>query len=86
MYTGGIYYDPGLVEQGFRGEANQKSSVIAIKTHYPRWPCCENLKYERVILLVRAPQQAVQSEFTLLRTKYNHTGHINKTRINTSGQ
>ena len=86
VYTGGVYYDEGLVKKGFRAEANQNTSVIAIKTHYPRFPCCDNLKYERVILLLRDPQEAVQSEFTLMRTKYNHTGHINMTTIDTNGE
>lgn len=62
IYTGAVYNDSQLRENGFLGEGLKNGSVIVIKTHRnfgtPRQP-----NFTRAILLIRNPYDAILSEF-----------------------
>lgn len=69
ILTGSIYNDKVLKIMGFPGENIQNSSVLVVKTHdYGR---NETQKYQRAILILRNPKDALLAEFNRLRG-----GHI----------
>lgn len=59
--TGSVYKDFGLLKNGFPGECVVNSSVIVVKTH-ERGPAAHQ-GYDKAVLLVRDPTQAIQAEF-----------------------
>lgn len=73
ILTGSIYNDKVLKIMGFPGENIQNSSVLVVKTHdYGR---NETQKYQRAILILRNPKDALLAEFNRLRG-----GHIGVAR------
>ena len=56
---------------GFAGEGVASGEVVAVKTHFYGSECLP--AYDRAILLLRAPQDAILSEFNR-RSSDDHTG------------
>ena len=71
VYTGSVYKDPVLARHGFPGENITDSSVIAIKTH--EWGPAARKPYQRALLVMRSPYDALQAEFN--RRYGGHRGH-----------
>ena len=67
VYTGAIYNDSTIKKQGFKGEGRTDGSVVVIKTHKAK---SKVIKYDRRILLIRSPYEAMLSEFN--RQKHGH--------------
>ncbi|KAI0236542.1 hypothetical protein LSAT2_012910 [Lamellibrachia satsuma] len=79
IYTGSVYHDVALEKAGFLGESVIDSRVIVIKTHRD----VELLKYDRAILIIRDPYDAIVSEYNW-RVCGNHIGRANSHVYNTS--
>lgn len=80
ILTGSIYNDKVLKIMGFPGENIQNSSVLVVKTHdYGR---NETQKYQRAILILRNPKDALLAEFNRLRG--GHIGYARKEDFNKS--
>lgn len=71
ILTGSIYNDKVLKMMGFPGENIQNSSVLAVKTH--DYGINETRKYQRAILILRNPKDALLAEFNRIRG--GHIGH-----------
>lgn len=69
--TGSVYKDTVLQQLGFPGEGVLNKSVLVVKTH--QWGEKERKNYERSILLIRDPFNALLSEFN--RQYGGHLGH-----------
>jgi len=67
VYTGSIYYDKRLNKAGWKGEGHS-SNVIFVKTHYPLFPKGTNLKYSKILHLVRNPFDSLLSFFNYRNT------------------
>lgn len=85
IHTGSVYRNPELATKGF-ADANQNGSVIALKTFYPLETCCDALQYERIILILRDPEEAAMSLFTLEKMKADQKGVIDRMKINPQGE
>ena len=71
MYTGTIYIDFDLQDQGFKGEGQKYNDVIAVKTHTGFDN--QRPRFQRCILILRNPFDAIWAEFNRLRTEL-HVG------------
>ena len=71
IWTGSIYNDEMLKKTGFAAEHVTNSSVLFIKTH--KYEINDMKRFDRVVLLVRNPADAILSEFN--RQSAGHTGH-----------
>ncbi|KAL5017001.1 hypothetical protein ScPMuIL_006590 [Solemya velum] len=69
--TGSVYDDVGLRRSGFPAEGFVNSSVLLIKTH--EWGENERQKFEKAVLLIRNPFDALLAEFN--RRVGGHRGH-----------
>lgn len=72
--TGSEYVDFSLKYHGFLGEGITNSSVLVVKTH--EYGNTTLIKYDRAILLIRAPEEALLAEFN--RRYAGHLGHAQK--------
>ena len=68
--TGSVYFDPKLVENGFPAEGVSDGRVIAVKTHFHDIHTLT--RYDKVILIVRNPWDAILSFFHYV-TQKSHT-------------
>ena len=59
IYTGSVYNDSSLSKAGFAGENVADSRVVVILTHRET----ELLNYERAILIIRDPYDAILSQY-----------------------
>lgn len=77
ILTGSVYGD-GHMKKAFIGE-RYTENVIAIKTHemYGKM----NIKYDKVILLIRDPFDSILALFNLDRT-HSHTDYIKEDKFN----
>ncbi|CAH1777293.1 unnamed protein product [Owenia fusiformis] len=62
-FTGSIYRD-GLLMKKFPGEGKKDDSVVAIKTHEPLWNHNDGVTFQRAILVIRNPFDALKAEYT----------------------
>ena len=79
ILTGSVFADPSLQESGF-GEGITNQSVLVIKTHNVGITHHTNNPFDRAILLVRDPFDAILAEFNRLQVitedgRMSHTGH-----------
>ncbi|XP_048240954.1 WSC domain-containing protein 2-like [Haliotis rufescens] len=70
IYTGAIYKNKKLMENGFPGEGRTDGTVVAIKTH-----ASVSTIYKRAILIIRNPYESFLAEFT--RQHSGQTGQGN---------
>ena len=82
IYTGSVYNDTGLRNAGFLGESIRNGSVLVIKTHHPP----NNTLYNRAIVLMRNPLDAIVANFNRIKTGGNHTGVVNSTMFTSDGK
>ncbi|KAK2180604.1 hypothetical protein NP493_436g02019 [Ridgeia piscesae] len=68
IYTGSVYHDTALADAGFYGENITDSRVVVIKTHRER----ELQKYDRAILVIRDPYDAIVSEYNWRVSEHWH--------------
>ena len=68
--TGSVYFDPKLVENGFPAGGVADGRVIAVKTHLHDIHTLT--RYDKVILIVRNPWDAIWSHFHYV-TQKSHT-------------
>ena len=81
IYTGSIYKDNTLKRSGFLGEGIHDGTVICTKTH--EWPGHEpklKITFERALLVVRRPEDALRSYFQ--NRHVGHTGSIHLSKAN----
>lgn len=71
VWTGSVYNDKILAKNGFIAEHVTNSSVIFIKTH--KYQNYKMKGFDRIVLVVRDPAEAILSEFH--RRSSGHTGH-----------
>ena len=87
-YTGSVFNDHQLKNNGFPGEGLRSGKVIAIKTHYYGSECSP--KYDKVILLMRHPVETILSDFngqaSSNRTNNYHTRKAHPALFNTKGK
>ena len=79
ILTGSVFADPSLQEIGF-GEGIANQSVLVIKTHNVGITRHTDHPFDRAVLLVRDPFDAILAEFNRLqvideRGRMSHTGH-----------
>ena len=79
ILTGSIFPDPSLQEIGF-GEGIANQSVLVIKTHNVGITRHTDYPFDRAVLLVRDPFDAILAEFNRLQVinekgRMSHTGH-----------
>ena len=74
LITGSVYADLSLKNGGFPGEGLVSGSTLVVKTH--EWGIKERQKYERAVLIIRNPYDALLSEFN--RKYGGHGGHATK--------
>nr|XP_002735861.2 PREDICTED: WSC domain-containing protein 2-like [Saccoglossus kowalevskii] len=79
IYTGSIYNDKSLKREGFDGEGFTDNSVIVVKTH--EWDNHTLSKYQKAVLIVRDPFDAIRSEFN--RHYGGHRGVAAKSKYTT---
>ncbi|CAH1780844.1 unnamed protein product [Owenia fusiformis] len=72
IYTGSVYNDTDLLQNGFPGEGEKSGKVVVVKTH--RVNKLDKGKYKRVIILLRNPFEAYLAE--LKRHFGGHTSEI----------
>lgn len=75
-FTGSVYKDYGLLKNGFPAENIANTSVLAVKTH--EWGCNARNMFSKAVLLVRAPEKAIQAEFN--RQSGGHIGFASPDR------
>ncbi|ELU11422.1 hypothetical protein CAPTEDRAFT_193824 [Capitella teleta] len=75
FYTGGMYRDPTL-QRAFPGEGDRTRRVITIKTHWPWVGKVDPVGYERVVLIIRTPLDAMKAEFT--RQHSSERSHVDQ--------
>ena len=71
-YTGSVYHDSTLRDNGYPGEGVSDGKVVAVKTHYYGSNCSP--KYDRVILLMRHPVRTLLADFNRQATVNDHMG------------
>ncbi|XP_077291690.1 WSCD family member AGAP003962 [Arctopsyche grandis] len=76
IHTGSVYKDYGLLKNGFPAEAVSNGSVLVVKTH--EWGTSARASFSRAVLLLRAPEQAIQAEFN--RQSGGHVGFASPDR------
>lgn len=76
FYTGSVYKDYGLLKNGFPAESVTNGSVIVVKTH--EWGQRARSAFQKAVLLIRAPAQAIQAEFN--RQSGGHVGFASPDR------
>ena len=82
VYTGSIYKSPLLLRGGkFPGELYKDGRVLVVKTH--KLPSSADL-YDRVVLLIRNPVEAILAEFNR-KDKKNHTGFASRDSFQQAG-
>ncbi|ERL89847.1 WSCD family member GA21586 [Dendroctonus ponderosae] len=74
--TGSVYNDLGLSKNGFPAEGVVNRSVLVVKTH--EYGSDTHRQFDKALLLVRAPQQAIQAEFN--RQSGGHIGFASPDR------
>ena len=84
VYTGSIYPDKQLYNNGFLGEMQNTRLVSVIKTHEAKY-IRPKIHYEAAIILIRNPHDTLLSGFNFWFTGYNHTGHAERTLFTTKG-
>uniref|UniRef100_A0A1B6DAR1 Sulfotransferase domain-containing protein n=1 Tax=Clastoptera arizonana TaxID=38151 RepID=A0A1B6DAR1_9HEMI len=76
LYTGSVYKDYGLLKNGFPGESIVNNTVIVVKTH--EWGSSARQRFDKAILLIRAPGPAILAEFN--RQSGGHIGFASPDR------
>ena len=85
IYTGSIYHDKMLMENGFPGELCSNGSVIAIKTHHRSTEANgHGPPFQRAVLVIRDPYGSILSEFN--RRRCNHTCTAPGSVLDTGGK
>ncbi|XP_005095669.2 uncharacterized protein LOC101856414 [Aplysia californica] len=73
LQTGSIYNDKQLLNEGFPGEG-QEDGVVVVKSHLDD-PTARGFKnFEKILLIVRNPYDALVSEYKRGRLGMSHTG------------
>ncbi|XP_064597918.1 WSCD family member CG9164-like [Liolophura sinensis] len=78
--TGSVYCDKFLRDHGFPFECIKNGSVVLIKTHEEKISE-PNLRFSRIVLLLRNPFDAIRAEFNRRFSKENHTGFASETSV-----
>lgn len=73
-YTGSVYSEAHLFKH-FKGEGTANGSTVAIKTHFPGDVKKKHGRYQRAVLIVREPGEAIMAE--LNRQRFNQTARLN---------
>ena len=80
ILTGSVFADPSLMESGF-GEGINNQSVLVVKTHNNGITRKNRGTFDRAVLLVRDPFDAILAEFNRLQVisdtngRMSHIGH-----------
>ncbi|CAH1780846.1 unnamed protein product [Owenia fusiformis] len=78
IYTGSVYNDTDLLQNGFPGEGIKDGKVVVVKTH--RVQTLDKGDYKQAIILLRNPFEAYLAEFK--RHFGGHTSGITKEMLN----
>ena len=86
LWSGSLYIDDTLKNNGFRAERMRARYVSVVKTHEPRYTTKDGDKFEAAIILMRSPYDTLVASYHFVKTHWNHTGSINATMFNATGK
>ena len=82
IYSGSVYDDSLLLENGFPAEGVRDGSVVVVKTHYPYLSAYTS--FQKVILLIRNPYECIVSMMKFISA--GHVGQIGDAVFKTKGE